>query len=293
MTPMRFPLSGHCDALVRRVLRALPLSDYVKTRLWATTIPTPLGRMPEWPYYRGVELVLRGVASGYAGVSFPQAEGYSLLEFGVAHGASLQKLAHFRDVWVRRLGLTTPITVVGYDTFEGLPAPRTEDRGTYYATGDYRSRLDDVQATVADRFPRVRLRPGLFADTLAHDRVWLQAHPPLFVSVDCDYYSSTMDIFRALIPELLPHGAVLYFDDVGMNFYSDLTGEMRAITELNAGAFGDGIRLVEIPFAIESGEARHHKQLYRYFHLVEAERLAQRQRDPDRTAQPSRRISPL
>jgi hypothetical protein len=45
--------------------------------------------------------------------------------------------------------------------------------------------------------------------------------------LDCDYYSSTMDVLSFLLPELTPNGCLFYFDDISINFYSDKTGEMK------------------------------------------------------------------
>src|SRR5579884_723469 len=81
-TPM-LPLVSRAELLVRRLLDWLPLSDYQKTMLWSTSLPVPYDRVKDWPYFRGIGLGLQGLASEYA-VKFPDAKGYSLLEFGVA-----------------------------------------------------------------------------------------------------------------------------------------------------------------------------------------------------------------
>ena len=50
-------------------------------------------------------------------------------------------------------------------------------------------------------------------------------------------------MFERLTP-FIPTGCVVYFDDIYFNFSSRFTGEMRAVAEINAGRFGDGIELV-------------------------------------------------
>jgi hypothetical protein len=294
------PLAGRIEGLVRSFLRRLPLSDYQKTRLWATSLPRPRGRVQDWSYYRCVELATRGFATseGYA-VAFPGAgnpdSAFSMLEFGVANGHSFQVLLHFRDVWLKRLHLENKVMAVGFDTFEGIPAARQGDVGLLWREGDFtRVDLDSLQTCLDARFNNFRLVKGQFKDTLPQYDLFLREHPPVFVSIDCDYYSSTMDVFGRLLPDIAPHGCLFYFDDVGINFWSDKTGELRAIAEVNTGKFGSHISLVEYPLWIETREMRHYKQVYRLFNLEAAEKL-RRSRPPCASKQVTRstRISPL
>jgi hypothetical protein len=282
------------ESFTRACLRRIVLSDYYKTLLWSSYLSRPRGRMLDRPYYRAIELATRALASGYGGFTFPPSQGYSLLEFGVANGDSLQVLLHFRDVWRRRFPGTPRMTAVGFDTFEGLPAPRPEDRGVDYRQGDYAGRLEEVQAHLTNRYADVRLVKGLFQNSLASEREFLIANPPIFISIDCDYYSSTMDVFRALLPAIAPHGRLFYFDDVSLNFGTDLTGELRAIREVNAGCFGSDVQLVEYPLHIETGELRHYRQMYRLFRMATAEAQAVAQRDrPVAHALRRSQVSPL
>jgi Macrocin-O-methyltransferase (TylF) len=288
------PLTGPVKQLARALLRRLPISDYYKTRLWAASFPRPVGRMAERPYYRSVELSMRALANGYGGLTFPEAKGYSMLEFGVANGDTLQLMLHFRDVWQRRLQLPKKIEVLGFDTFEGLPAPRGGDVGLYYREGDYASSQEEVQAHLARLFANFRLVKGLFGETLRLEREFLIENPPIFIAIDCDYYSSTMDIFEALLPQIVPHGCMFYFDDVMVNSWSTMTGELRAIKEVNAGRFGSEIELVEYPLALETGELRHYKQLYRLFNLSTADEQGRLQRSRVPELAPRRpNVSPL
>jgi hypothetical protein len=283
--------------MLRSLLRKLPVSEYWKTRLWATGIRRPNGRTAEWPYYRGVELATRAFATpaGY-GTAFPGAgdpsSSYSLLEFGVAGGGTLQLMLHFRDVWLRRLGLKNRVIGLGFDTFEGLPPPRATDVASAWMEGDYRGDVDDVRQFLESRgFSDFRLVKGLFKETLAQERETLIKSPPVFVAVDCDYYSSTIDIFDELLPEIAPHGCIFYFDDVAVDFFSDLTGELLAIDEVNRGRYGKHIQLAHYPLWIETGEMRHFKQVYRFINVEKAE--AQRARRAIDPAPRRGRVSPL
>lgn len=257
-------------------IRYLPVSDYWKTRLWAASMPKPRGRAADWTYHRCIELATRGFATpaGY-GTAFPGAgdpsRSYSMLEFGVAGGATFQLLLHFRDVWLRRMRLGNRVFALGFDTYEGLPPAGEGDQATPWQQGDYRGDEAEIQWHLTNQgFRDFTLLKGLFKDTLATQTEALRASPPVFVAVDCDYYSSTIDIFDALLPDLAPHGCMFYFDDVSVDFYSDLTGELKAIAEVNRGRYGAHIQLVHYPLWIETKEMRHYLQVYRLVNLERA-----------------------
>lgn len=129
------------------------------------------------------------------------------LEFGVYQGDSINFIAR------RARGV-----VVGFDSFEGLPALWTIS----YARGAF---------TLAGQLPRVeanvRLVKGLFAETLPP---FLKEHPDLGVSllhVDCDLYQSAKDVLLALGPRIHP-GTVVVFDEF-VTLYPD--DESRAFRE--------------------------------------------------------------
>lgn len=277
-----------------RLAAKLPLPDYYKTRLWSAALPPPKGRREAWPYHRCVELAVRAFATpqGY-GTAFPgagdPASRYSMLEFGVAAGSTLQMMLHFRDVWLMRLHLRNQVTVLGFDTFEGLPPPREGDEDSTWQVGDYAGQVEAVQEhLVGCGFRDFELVKGLFAETLKDKVDQLRDAPPVFVSVDCDYYSSTIDIFDALLPELAPHGCMFYFDDVATDFYSTKTGELRAIKEVNDGRYDDHLELVHYPLWIETKEMRHWLQVYR---LVNLKKL--KDQIPPRGNDPAPRLGPI
>jgi hypothetical protein len=217
-----------------------------------------------------------------------------MLEFGVANGQSLQIMLHFRDVWLRRLRLKNKVVVAGFDTFEGIPGRREGDDGLPWREGDF-SESDEgkLKQALSRKFEDFRLVKGRFTDTLPSCREFLREYLPVFVSVDCDFYSSTMDIFNELLPDVAPHGAIFYFDDVSINFYSDKTGELRAVKEVNEGAFGKHIQLIEYPLWIETREIRHYRQIYRLFNLETAERMAQSRSGGFKQVPGTGRLSPL
>jgi len=176
----------------------------------------------------------------------------SILEFGCSSGALTQRLLHFVDV---AQNADTDVVVYGFDTFAGLPEgdpnldyqkERIAGQGGYWVKGTFASDKAEVEQNLRKfGFNNFRLIKGLFEDTLTDERLEeLKARPPFLVVIDCDYYTSTVQVLKRLLP-VLPNGCVFYFDDTFLNYYSTLTGELRAIKELNSGAFGDGVELVE------------------------------------------------
>ena len=76
---------------------------------------------------------------------------FPLLEFGVASGNRFTKLLHFRDYWASRLHIANRIMVMGFDTFEGLPSPRSDDIAVdNWREGDFPGDLGRVADLLRD-----------------------------------------------------------------------------------------------------------------------------------------------
>ena len=155
----------------------LSLPRYHWTLLWSRSLGPVRGNMRAWPYWRSVELALLGLQRRYD-ATFPDADSYSLVELGVWRGDSLELLVHYRDTLVRRLGVTKPIVVYGFDTFEGLPAARVGDEALPWEKGQFAADYQTVVARFAAH-ANVKLVKGLFADTLARYRDELRQSPPV------------------------------------------------------------------------------------------------------------------
>lgn len=116
------------------------------------------------------------------------------LEFGVFSGGTIRHIAK---------RLPPGVTIHGFDSFEGLPE----------AWGGFS--LGRRAFSVDGRLPRVpanvALHKGWFRDTIPP---WCAsvAGPAAFLHIDCDLYSSTVDIFAALAERLVP-GTVILFDE--------------------------------------------------------------------------------
>jgi hypothetical protein len=121
----------------------------------------------------------------------------------------------------------------GFDMGTGLPAA-VDERDVPYAfrVGDFV--MDE--ARLRARLQRSTLSLGPIAETVGP---WLESGPaPVgFLSIDVDFYSSTMDAFAVLeagTERLLPR-VVAYFDDIYGYYYNDFNGELLAIADFNAG----------------------------------------------------------
>jgi hypothetical protein len=153
------------------------------------------------------------------------------LEFGVAGGNGLLALERIAAQVGDLCGVK--IEVIGFDTGAGLPQPVDHrDVPNMLSAGLFRM---DVEA-LRGRLRSASLILGPINETLP---TFLQAGPPpaAFVSVDVDFYSSTvhtLQLFDALSPRLLPR-VYCYFDDIQGYTYSDCNGELLAIAEFNAG----------------------------------------------------------
>lgn len=157
----------------------------------------------------------------------------SVIEFGVAGGRGLLALEEIARLASRAYGVK--IEVYGFDRAVGLPKtadfrdlPYTWEEGFFEMDVDeLRSRLTEASLVIGDIADTV----PTFVDT--HDPA-----PVAFVSIDLDYYSSTVDALRIFdVPDskVLPR-VLCYFDDiVGEDhvLQNDLVGELLAIREFN------------------------------------------------------------
>ncbi len=154
----------------------------------------------------------------------------SVMEFGVAGGNGLVALESAADIAEDLFGVK--IERFGFDSACGLPAPQDyRDVPAHLREGDFK--MDE--AALRARLDRAELVLGLVDETVAP--FIAGEHPPIgFVSIDLDYYSSTMHALRILdapSAKLLPR-PVFYFDDLYGWLYCELNGEAAAINDFNA-----------------------------------------------------------
>jgi hypothetical protein len=156
----------------------------------------------------------------------------SVVEFGVAWGKGLMALQGFAEAVEKELGVH--ISVFGFDTGLGLPDAGADYRNhpDIWKAGDFpmdESRLKQQLSS------RTRLVLGDVAETVPEFVQHIQPSAVGFISIDVDYYTSTLSALRMLT---LPGKQMLrvvpmYFDDVYQMSYHRFAGELAAIDEFN------------------------------------------------------------
>ena len=122
-------------------------------------------------------------------------DGGLVCEFGVGSGRSIR--------FTQEL-LPLDVSIHGFDTFTGLPQAWGNEPAGSYSTG---GRLPNLEND------NVYFHKGLFSDTIAPfleesgDDSFLA-----YANIDCDLYSSTLDILEAFHGRVVP-GTVLIFDE--------------------------------------------------------------------------------
>lgn len=133
-----------------------------------------------------------------------------VLEFGVFSGRTINHLAAL-----------DPGSIIGFDSFEGLPEDWRADvpKSTFQRAGP-----PEVKTNV-------ELVIGRFEETLP---AFVAANPApvAFLHIDCDLYSSTKTVFRFLRERIGP-GAVIVFDEY-FNYVGWRNHEYKAFAEFIA-----------------------------------------------------------
>lgn len=129
------------------------------------------------------------------------------LEFGVAHGNSINHIASFAET-----------TVHGFDSFEGIP----EDWGSC------KKRAFSTEGNLPPTKDNVELHVGWFDDTLPK---FLENHKDniSFLHIDSDLYSSAKTVLTLLADKIVV-GTIILFDEY-FNYPGWKQNEYRAFQE--------------------------------------------------------------
>jgi hypothetical protein len=153
----------------------------------------------------------------------------SVIEFGVAGGNGLVSLDRIAEKVEEILGVG--IDVYGFDTGIGLPKPEDcRDLPNLYTESSFRMDVEGLKK----RLKKARLKLGLVESTVP-TFIGSGPAPVAFISIDLDYYSSTMQAFKLLEADqalLLPR-IHCYFDDIMGFTFSEYNGERLAIADFN------------------------------------------------------------
>ncbi len=123
-----------------------------------------------------------------------------------------------------------------FDSFQGLP-PQTapEDQHPMWVEGDMSMSVEDFNKVCRSTGMTARdytTVKGFYDDTLRDVGMASPGRPDQLslVYIDCDLYSSTMDVLRFLAPRLR-HGMVIAFDDYFCTSEDTISGERLALLE--------------------------------------------------------------
>jgi O-methyltransferase len=157
-----------------------------------------------WRMYRNTGRIQTGtsyrahLAMALTLLEIPPSTKGVVVECGCWKGGSTTNLSLVCDIVGRDL--------IVYDSFEGLPAPRPNDKWAVpSATGFLRGDLDEVRENVRryGAVERCQFRKGWFSDTLpSHDQ------PIVLAYLDVDYEASMYDCVVNLWPHVTPKGYV-------------------------------------------------------------------------------------
>jgi len=156
------------------------------------------------------------------------------MEFGIMNGSTA--IVAYRQL----RGIVTDI--FGFDTFTGHPEQTPEDKthagyAPYFYPGNYKSAgvefsRANIRAETMIPDGNLHLFQGLFSDTLPKFNRSTLAEKgfPVCILVDCDLYSSAVDVFKFLTP-ILRTGTWLLLDDYWCYRGDPKLGVRRALDE--------------------------------------------------------------
>ncbi len=139
-----------------------------------------------------------------------------ILEFGVSKGASLIMLDRLVSKLIRDRH-HRQCRIFGFDSFDGLPDPKGEDKKHFkFRHGAYKSNRDSVirrlKESKAD-IQNISLIQGWYHESLTPElRENLGIERAAFINIDCDLCESTTAALKWCEP-LIDQGTIINFDD--------------------------------------------------------------------------------
>jgi hypothetical protein len=152
------------------------------------------------------------------------------VEFGVANGAGLVNMCSIAARVTKVTGVN--FDIVGFDSGTGMPPPRDfRDHPEFYGPGDFP--MENREALERRLPENARVVIGKVSETV---KPFLESCATIgFVSVDLDYYHSTVEALALLegTPDKYLPWLVMYFDDVEYDRHNPFCGELAAIEKFN------------------------------------------------------------
>jgi hypothetical protein len=157
-------------------------------------------------------------------------KGVSIFEFGVAAGAGLLNLQEV----ARKITAVTGVAfdIYGFDTGSGMPPPESyKDHPELYQAGDFPMNVERLNRLLQDN---TKLVLGPISETTNSFRQMDFSDKPIaFISIDVDYYSSSVDALTLLqnAPQSFLPRVIIYLDDLEFLEHNSWCGEQAAINE--------------------------------------------------------------
>jgi len=180
--------------------------------------------VPRQPYAFGLNEAFRRVKKG-------KIRKILILEFGVASGAGLFNL-HFIANRLSKI-YNLDYEVIGFDTGKGMPPPTDyKDHPEKYNENDF----PPLNLSQNNLPKKTKIFYGDIKDTVHLIKNELGENNAIgFISIDVDYYSSTISCLESLKFEsssYLP-STIMYFDDVNNPDHNEFCGQLLAIRDFN------------------------------------------------------------
>lgn len=158
----------------------------------------------------------------------------TVIEFGVANGAGLLNMCSLAEKISKETGVS--FHIVGFDGADGMPPCRDyRDHPEAYQPGWYPMQSPELLRSTLPA--NATLIIGNIVDTIPPFLAALPQDAPIgFVSLDVDYYWSSVDALTALSgpPERYLPLVTMYLDDIGFQTHNPWCGELGAIADFNA-----------------------------------------------------------
>ena len=156
----------------------------------------------------------------------------TVIEFGVANGAGLFNIQTIAKKIKKVTGIS--FNIYGFDTGKGMPVPKSyKDHPDLYSEGDFPMDFDKLHKALDQN---TKLIIGNINETLSiFMKQSFENCPIAFISIDVDYYSSTIEALKVL--ELKPNQylprVLIYLDDLQDKSHNSWCGEMAAVIEFS------------------------------------------------------------
>lgn len=155
------------------------------------------------------------------------------VEFGVFNGDGLGEME--KIAWCMKQELDVKFDLFGFDTGEGLPPPTDiRDLGYVWRSGLFAPRRD-----LSTYLKKAKMVLGDVALTVPKFQEHTLRFPLAFISVDVDYYTSTVHCLKLLASQhdkLLPR-VFVYLDDIvggDEELHCKYAGELAAVEDFNS-----------------------------------------------------------